>query len=34
MVSRMFRLVTEVDRTRRDLLRTRLRETNTTASSV
>ncbi len=34
MVSRMFRLVTEVDRTRRDLLRTRLRDTNTAASSV
>ncbi|WP_395573046.1 GNAT family N-acetyltransferase [Streptomyces sp. BK79] len=34
MVSRMFRLVTEVDKARRDLLRTRLRETNTTASSV
>ena len=34
MVCRMFRLVTEVDRERRDLLRTRLRETNTAASSV
>ncbi|CAL9480036.1 GNAT family N-acetyltransferase [Streptomyces sp. enrichment culture] len=34
MVSRMFRLVTEVDKERRDLLRTRLRETNTAASSV
>jgi len=34
MVSRMFRLVTEVDKARRDLLRTRLRETNTAASSV
>ncbi|MET9775429.1 N-acetyltransferase [Streptomyces sp. NPDC006367] len=34
MVSRMFRLVTEVDRARRDLLRTRLRRTNTAASSV
>ncbi|MFD8429532.1 hypothetical protein [Streptomyces coelicoflavus] len=34
MVSRMFRLVTEVDKERRNLLRTRLRETNTAASSV
>ncbi|MFE2051213.1 GNAT family N-acetyltransferase [Streptomyces sp. NPDC059459] len=34
MVSRMFRLVTEVDKARRDLLRTRLRETNTAASPV
>ncbi|MGW8064631.1 GNAT family N-acetyltransferase [Streptomyces ziwulingensis] len=34
MVSRMFRLVTEVDKARRDLLRSRLRETNTAASSV
>ncbi|GGQ88838.1 GNAT family N-acetyltransferase [Streptomyces flaveolus] len=34
MVSRMFRLVTEVDKARRDLLRTRLRETNTAASSI
>jgi len=30
----MFRLETEVDKARRDLLRTRLRDTNTTASSV
>ncbi|MGC9378473.1 GNAT family N-acetyltransferase [Streptomyces sp. MH13] len=34
MVSRMFRLVTEVDKARRDLLRTRLRETNTAASPI
>lgn len=34
IVSRMFRLETEVDRARRDLLRTRLRETNTAASPV
>ncbi|MFC8414110.1 GNAT family N-acetyltransferase [Streptomyces coelicoflavus] len=34
MVSRMFRLVTEVDKERRNLLRTHLRETNTAASSV
>ncbi|MFF8234471.1 GNAT family N-acetyltransferase [Streptomyces caelestis] len=34
MVCRMFRLETEVDKARRDLLRTRLRETNTTASPV
>ncbi|WP_190198524.1 GNAT family N-acetyltransferase [Streptomyces djakartensis] len=34
MVCRMFRLETEVDRARRDLLRTRLREANTAASPV
>lgn len=34
MVCRMFRLETEVDKARRDLLRTRLRETNTAASPV
>ncbi|MDL5202054.1 GNAT family N-acetyltransferase [Streptomyces sp. ALI-76-A] len=34
MVSRMFRIETEVDKERRDLLRTRLRETNTAASPV
>jgi GNAT superfamily N-acetyltransferase len=34
IVSRMFRLETEVDSERRDLLRTRLRETNTAASPV
>ncbi|MEV7795564.1 GNAT family N-acetyltransferase [Streptomyces sp. NPDC087512] len=34
MVSRMFRLVTEVDKARRDLLRARLKETNTAASAV
>ncbi|MGA5139538.1 GNAT family N-acetyltransferase [Streptomyces azureus] len=34
MVCRMFRLETEVDKARRDLLRTRLRETNTAASEV
>ncbi|GAB2873454.1 N-acetyltransferase [Streptomyces deserti] len=34
MVSRMFRLETEVDKARRDLLRTRLRDTNTAASAV
>lgn len=34
MVSRMFRIETEVDRTRRDLLRSRLRDTNTAASPV
>jgi GNAT superfamily N-acetyltransferase len=34
MVSRMFRMETEVDKERRDLLRTRLRETNTAASPV
>ncbi|MER7573299.1 N-acetyltransferase [Streptomyces sp. NPDC126514] len=34
MVSRMFRMVTEVDKERRDLLRARLRETNTAASPV
>ncbi|MHC3470659.1 GNAT family N-acetyltransferase [Streptomyces sp. 7R007] len=34
MVSRMFRLETEVDKARRDLLRTRLLETNTAASPV
>ena len=34
MVSRMFRLETEVDRARRDLLRRRLRETNTASSPV
>ena len=34
MVSRMFRLETEVDTSRRDLLRRRLRDTNTAASPV
>ncbi|PAZ10446.1 N-acetyltransferase [Streptomyces sp. SA15] len=34
MVSRMFRLVTEVDKARQDLLRVRLRETNTAASPI
>ncbi|MED7823696.1 GNAT family N-acetyltransferase [Streptomyces chiangmaiensis] len=34
MVSRMFRIETEVDKARRDLLRARLRETNTAASPV
>ncbi|MFE6197965.1 GNAT family N-acetyltransferase [Streptomyces sp. NPDC057838] len=34
MVCRMFRLETEVDKARRDLLRTRLRDTNTAASPV
>lgn len=34
MVSRMFRLETEVDKARRDLLRRRLRETNTASSPV
>ncbi len=34
MVSRMFRMETEVDKERRDLLRARLRETNTVASPV
>lgn len=34
MVSRMFRIETEVDKERRDLLRSRLRETNTAASPV
>ncbi|MFI1565511.1 GNAT family N-acetyltransferase [Streptomyces sp. NPDC020490] len=34
MVSRMFRLETEVDKARRDLLRVRLRDTNTAASPV
>jgi GNAT superfamily N-acetyltransferase len=34
MVSRMFRLETEVDRARRDILHSRLRETNTAASPV
>ena len=34
MVSRMFRLETEVDSSRRDLLRRRLRDTNTAASPV
>ncbi|MFF0163211.1 GNAT family N-acetyltransferase [Streptomyces sp. NPDC005263] len=34
MVSRMFRIETEVDKERRDLLRNRLRETNTAASPV
>lgn len=34
MVCRMFRLETEVDPVRRDLLRSRLRETNTAASPV
>ncbi|MFE9442392.1 GNAT family N-acetyltransferase [Streptomyces sp. NPDC006602] len=34
MVRRMFRMETEVDKERRDLLRTRLRETNTATSPV
>ncbi|MBT2414456.1 GNAT family N-acetyltransferase [Streptomyces sp. ISL-12] len=34
MVSRMFRLETEVDKARRDILHTRLKETNTAASPV
>lgn len=34
MVSRMFRIETEVDRGRRDLLHRRLRDTNTTASPI
>ncbi|MET7295888.1 GNAT family N-acetyltransferase [Streptomyces griseoloalbus] len=34
MVCRMFRLETEVDNARRDLLRRRLRDTNTAASPV
>ncbi|MEV6123503.1 GNAT family N-acetyltransferase [Streptomyces sp. NPDC052077] len=34
MVSRMFRLVTEVDKARRDELRVRLRNANTAASPV
>ncbi|WP_405595099.1 GNAT family N-acetyltransferase [Streptomyces sp. NBC_01092] len=34
MVSRMFRLETEVDKSRQDLLRRRLRDTNTTLSPV
>ncbi|MFF8973219.1 GNAT family N-acetyltransferase [Streptomyces sp. NPDC014995] len=34
MVCRMFRLETEVDRTRRELLRSRLLDTNTAASPV
>ncbi|MFJ4818479.1 GNAT family N-acetyltransferase [Streptomyces sp. NPDC088801] len=34
MVCRMFRLETEVDKARRDLLRTRLRDTNTAASPI
>ncbi|MGV9844264.1 GNAT family N-acetyltransferase [Streptomyces fungicidicus] len=34
MVSRMFRLETEVDKARRDLLHRRLRDTNTAASAV
>ncbi|MEV5437871.1 N-acetyltransferase [Streptomyces sp. NPDC052682] len=34
MVCRMFRLETEVDKARRDLLRARLRATNTAASPV
>ncbi|MFC5636474.1 GNAT family N-acetyltransferase [Streptomyces bullii] len=34
MVCRMFRLETEVDKARRDLLRARLRDTNTAASEV
>lgn len=34
MVSRMFRLETEIDRARHGLLRRRLRDTNTAASSV
>ncbi|MFF0222668.1 GNAT family N-acetyltransferase [Streptomyces sp. NPDC004629] len=34
MVSRMFRIDAEVDKARRDLLRSRLRDTNTAASPV
>ena len=34
MVSRMFRLETEVDKARQNLLRRRLRETNTAASPI
>lgn len=34
MVWRMFRIETEIDKERRNLLRTRLRETNTAASPV
>ncbi|MGW1587088.1 GNAT family N-acetyltransferase [Streptomyces sp. NPDC002386] len=34
MVCRMFRIEAEVDRARRDLLRSRLRDTNTAASPV
>ncbi|MER8223275.1 GNAT family N-acetyltransferase [Streptomyces sp. NPDC094143] len=34
MVCRMFRLETEVDKARRDLLRTRLRDANTAASPI
>ncbi|ELS53910.1 GNAT family N-acetyltransferase [Streptomyces viridochromogenes] len=34
MVSRMFRLETEVDKSRHDLLRRRLRDTNTAASPI
>lgn len=34
MVSRMFRLETEVDKSRQDLLRRRLRDTNTAASPI
>jgi ribosomal protein S18 acetylase RimI-like enzyme len=34
MVSRMFRMETEVDKARRDLLHRRLRDTNTAASPV
>ncbi|TGN73727.1 N-acetyltransferase [Streptomyces bauhiniae] len=34
MVCRMFRIETEVDKDRRDLLRARLRDTNTAASPV
>lgn len=34
MVCRMFRIETEVDKARRDLLRSRLRDTNTAASPV
>lgn len=34
MVSRMFRIETEVDRDRRDLLHKRLRDTNTAASPI
>ncbi|MGW1593246.1 GNAT family N-acetyltransferase [Streptomyces sp. NPDC002343] len=34
MVCRMFRIEAEVDKARRDLLRSRLRETNTAASPV
>lgn len=34
MVCRMFRIETEVDKTRRELLITRLRETNTAASPI